>query len=117
AAGFAAVGAVIGHCFPLWLKFRGGKGVATLAGVCFGLAWPIGGFYALAWLGMLAIWRVSSLAGMTAAVAAPVAAYLTGWPQFAPFLAIIAALILWLHRANIGRLKNGTEPKVGGSNA
>ncbi|MDZ4307237.1 glycerol-3-phosphate 1-O-acyltransferase PlsY [Allopontixanthobacter sp.] len=113
AAGFAAVGAIIGHCFPLWLKFKGGKGVATLAGVCFGLAWPIGAFYALAWLGMLAIWRISSLAGMTAAVAAPVAAYLTGRGEFVPFLAAIAILILWLHRANIGRLKAGTEPKVG----
>lgn len=116
-AGFAAVGAVIGHCFPLWLKFKGGKGVATLAGVCFGLAWTIGAVYALAWLGMLAIWRISSLAGMTAAGAAPVAAYLTGWPEFVPFLAVIAILILWLHRTNIARLKAGTEPKVGGSKA
>lgn len=117
AVGFAAVGAIIGHCFPLWLKFKGGKGVATLAGVCFGIAWPIGAVYTLAWIGMLAIWRISSLAGMTAAVTAPVAAYLTGWPQFVPYLAVIAVLILWLHRANIGRLRAGTEPKVGGSKA
>lgn len=114
AAGFAAVGGVIGHCFPLWLKFKGGKGVATLAGVCFGLAWPIGAVYAAAWIGMLVIWRISSLAGMIAALAAPVAAYLTGWPEFVPFLVVIAVLILWLHRANIGRLKESTEPKVGG---
>lgn len=113
AAGSAAVGAVIGHCFPLWLKLKGGKGVATLAGVCFGLAWPIGLFYALAWIGMLAIWRISSLAGMTAAAAAPLAAYLTGWPEFVPYLIGIAVLILFLHRANIGRLIAGAEPKVG----
>jgi len=117
AVGFAAAGAVIGHCFPLWLKFKGGKGVATLAGVCFGLAWPIGAVYAFAWIGMLAIWRISSLAGMTAAVAAPAAAYLTGWPEFVPFLILITLLILWLHRANIGRLKAGMEPKIGGDKA
>ncbi len=117
AAGFAALGAIVGHCFPVWLRFKGGKGVATLAGVCFGIAWPIGAVYALAWIGMLAIWRISSLAGMAAAAAAPVAAYLTGWPQFVPFLIAIAALILWLHRANIARLKDGIEPKVGGGKA
>ena len=112
-AGFAAVGAVLGHCFPIWLKFRGGKGVATCAGVCFGLAWPIGLAYALAWIGMLLIWRISSLAGMVAAIAAPVIAYLTGWIVFVPFLIIIALLILYLHRANIARLLAGKEPRVG----
>lgn len=113
AAGFAAVGAVLGHCFPLWLKFRGGKGVATCAGVCFGLAWPIGLAYALAWIGMLLIWRISSLAGMVAAIAAPIIAFLTGWIVFVPFLVIIALLILYLHRANIARLLAGKEPRVG----
>jgi len=111
----AAFGAVVGHCFPVWLKFRGGKGVATLAGVCFGLAWPIGLAYALVWLGMLAITRISSLGGMSAAVAAPIAAWFTGHEGFAPVLAILAALVLYLHRANIGRLLSGTEPKVGRS--
>ncbi|MXP13866.1 glycerol-3-phosphate 1-O-acyltransferase PlsY [Altererythrobacter confluentis] len=113
--GFAALAAVIGHCFPVWLKFRGGKGVATLAGVCFGIAWPIGLVYAAVWIGLLALLRISSLAGMAAAVSAPVAALLTGYGQFAPYLAVIAALIMWLHRANISRLRAGTEPKVGGS--
>src|SRR5690606_35677266 len=58
AAGFAALGAVVGHCFPVWLKFKGGKGVATAAGVCFGLWWPIGAVYAAVWLGMLALVRI-----------------------------------------------------------
>jgi len=110
----AAGGAVIGHCFPVWLKFHGGKGVATTAGVCFGLGWPIGLAYAVVWLGVLAVLRISSLGGMLAAIAAPIAAWLTGYPQFAPVLAAIAVLIVWLHRANIARLRAGTEPKVGG---
>ncbi len=109
----AALGAVLGHCFPVWLKFKGGKGVATNAGVSFGLAWPIGLAYALVWIGVLAVARISSLAGMSAVVAAVVAAALFGYPQFVPVLVIIAALILWLHRANIGRLRRGEEPRVG----
>jgi glycerol-3-phosphate acyltransferase PlsY len=106
-------GAVIGHCFPVWLRFRGGKGVATLMGVCLGLAWPIGAVYAAVWIGMLALTRVSSLSGMSAAVAAPFAAIAFGHLEFAPTLAVLCALVLWLHRANIARLRRGTEPKVG----
>jgi acyl phosphate:glycerol-3-phosphate acyltransferase len=113
AAGFAALGAVLGHCFPVWLKFRGGKGVATLMGVALGLAWPIGLAYAVTWLGMLAITRVSSLSGMSAAVVAPLAALAIGRAELAPVLAALAVLVLWLHRANIARLRAGTEPKIG----
>ncbi|HMO67270.1 MAG TPA: glycerol-3-phosphate 1-O-acyltransferase PlsY [Novosphingobium sp.] len=109
----AAIGAVLGHCFPVWLGFRGGKGVATLMGVALGLGWPMGLAYAVAWLGMLAVTRISSLSGMTAAVVAPVAAWFTGHEAFAPPLALLAALVLWLHRENIARLRAGTEPKVG----
>jgi glycerol-3-phosphate acyltransferase PlsY len=112
--GWVALGAVIGHCFPVWLKFRGGKGVATTAGVCFGIAWPVGLAYAAVWLGMVALARISSLGGMCAAVAAPLAAYALGYHAIFPFLVAIAALVVWLHRANIGRLANGTEPKIGG---
>ena len=108
-----ALGAVLGHCFPVWLRFKGGKGVATNAGVCFGLGWPIGLTYALVWLGLLAVTRISSLAGMSAVVAAAIAAAIFGYPQFVPVLALIAAIILWLHRANIGRLMRGEEPRVG----
>ena len=111
--GMAALGAVVGHCFPVWLKFKGGKSVATTMGVTLGLAWPIGAVYAGVWLGMLAITRISSLSGMTAAVAAPVAALVLGKPELAPVLAAIAVIVLVLHRANIQRLLTGTEPRVG----
>ena len=111
--GWTALFAVIGHCFPVWLGFKGGKGVATNAGVCFGLAWPLGVVYAVVWLGMLTITRISSLAGMTAVVAAAIAAAVFGFPTFVKVLAIIAVLVLWLHRENIKRLMAGTEPKVG----
>ncbi|MET0588867.1 MAG: glycerol-3-phosphate acyltransferase, partial [Novosphingobium sp.] len=114
AVGFAALGAFLGHCFPVWLKFRGGKGVATLMGVSLGLAWPIGVTYALTWLVMLAVTRISSLAGMTAAIAAPLAAIMTGHGRFALVLAAMAAVVVFLHRANIARLCAGTEPRVGG---
>lgn len=113
AKAFAAGGAVLGHCFPVWLGFKGGKGVATNAGVAFGLAWPLGAVYALIWVSMLAIFRISSLAGMAAVVAAAAAAPLFGFPQFFPVLAAIAGLIVYLHRENIGRLMKGEEPKVG----
>jgi glycerol-3-phosphate acyltransferase PlsY len=115
AAAFAAGTAVLGHCFPVWLGFKGGKGVATNAGVAFGLAWPVGLAYAFVWLSVLAIFRISSLAGMAAVVAAAAAAPLFGYPQFFPVLAAIALLIIYLHRANIARLAKGEEPRVGGS--
>jgi len=115
-AGWVAVAAVLGHCFPIWLRFKGGKGVATAAGVCFGLAWQIGLAYALVWLALVALSRRSSLGGLSAAVAAPVAALAIGRSDLAPFLVAIAVLVIWLHRANIGRLANGTEPKIGGTN-
>ena len=113
--GWAALFAVIGHAFPVWLGFKGGKGVATNAGVSFALAWPIGVAYAVVWIGMLAITRISSLAGMSAVVAAAVAAFVLGVPTFAKVLAVIAVLVIWLHRENIKRLMAGTEPKIGGS--
>lgn len=113
AAGFAALGAVLGHCFPVWLKFRGGKGVATLMGVSLGLGWPIGLAYAVTWLGLLAISRISSLSGMSAAVVAPIAAWATGHAEFVPHLAALALLVVFLHRENIGRLRAGTEPRIG----
>ncbi|QYJ08585.1 glycerol-3-phosphate 1-O-acyltransferase PlsY [Qipengyuania flava] len=114
-AGWTALFAVIGHCFPVWLGFKGGKGVATNAGVAFGLAWPIGLAYAAVWIAMLAITRISSLAGMSAVVGAAIAAYALGEPTWWKVMTIIAVLVIWLHRENITRLMAGTEPKVGGS--
>lgn len=111
----AALGAILGHCFPVWLKFKGGKGVATNAGVAFGLAFPIGLTYAFAWIATLAIFRISSVAGMSAVVAAAAGAYFLDFAGFVPVLTIIALLIIYLHRANISRLLKGEEPKVGGS--
>ncbi|MCB2077327.1 MAG: glycerol-3-phosphate 1-O-acyltransferase PlsY [Novosphingobium sp.] len=115
AVALAAAGAFLGHCFPVWLKFRGGKGVATLMGVSLGLAWPIGAAYAITWLAMLAVTRISSLAGMTAALVAPFAAFVMGQLPFVPVLAVLALVVIVLHRANITRLIAGNEPRVGGS--
>lgn len=111
--GLVALAAVIGHCFPLWLRFKGGKGVATTMGVALGLAWPIGLVYAVVWLGMLALLRISSVGGMSAVVAAPLAAMAIGRSDYALVLAVIAALVIVLHRANIARLLAGTEPRIG----
>ena len=113
AAALAALGAVLGHCFPVWLRLKGGKGVATAAGVCFGLWWPIGLTYAAVWLSLLAITRISSLAGMSAALAAPIAATLLERWEFVPALWIVARIVVIQHRANIARLRAGAEPKIG----
>ncbi len=100
--------AVLGHCFPVWLGFKGGKGVATNAGVAFGLAWPIGLAYALVWLGVLAIFRISPrLPGWRRWLRPAAPRRYSDMPQFVPVLAAIAALIIWLHRANIARLAEG----------
>ncbi len=112
----AAIGALLGHCFPVWLGFRGGKGVATLLGVCLALAWPIGLAYIVVWIAMMRVSRISSVSGMSAAVTAPIAAGLIGQGRMAGVLAALAALVLWLHRANIARLRQGTEPRFGGGN-
>ncbi len=109
----AALAAVIGHCFPVWLRFNGGKGVATTMGVALALAWPIGLAYAAVWLGVLGLTRISSLGGLCAVLAAPLAAWASGYGAYAPVLAAITLLVFWLHRANIARLLAGTEPRIG----
>lgn len=113
----AALAAFLGHCFPVWLKFRGGKGVATTAGIAFGLAWPVGLAYAATWIGLLLTARVSSVAGMSAAVVAPLAAVALGEREAALVLALIAAIILFQHRENMARLRAGTEPRIGSGKA
>lgn len=112
-AEIAAIGALLGHLWPVWLKFRGGKGVATLLGVMIGLYWPSALIYAAVWIGMLAITRYSSVAGMTAALAAPVGAAALGRFELALLYLGFALLVLWKHRANLDRLLDGSEPKVG----
>jgi glycerol-3-phosphate acyltransferase PlsY len=109
--------ALLGHCFPVWLNFRGGKGVATVLGVALGLAWPVGLVCLLAWVGMFKLSRISSVGGMSAGVAAPLAALALGHASMAPVLAALALLVLYQHRENIARLRAGTEPKVGAKKA
>lgn len=111
--GIAAVGAILGHCFPVWLRFNGGKGFATAAGVCLALSWPVMLICAAVWAGALAISRISSVSSMLSAITAPIAAWLLGLPAVVPVMAVIAAIVLVQHRANIARLRAGTEPRVG----
>ena len=109
----AGAAAVIGHCYPVWLNFRGGKGVATMLGLALALAWPVGAVFAAVWLGTVLVSRISSLGGMAGAVSAPLAALAFGFPVYAVGLAGLAVLLLWRHRENIARLRAGTEPRVG----
>jgi glycerol-3-phosphate acyltransferase PlsY len=110
----AAAGAIVGHLYPVWLKLHGGKGVATLFGVLLGLQfWWGAAVYAVVWLLLLLTFRISSVAGMTAAVSAPVTAAVLNDDALLPMLLGFALLILWKHRENILRLKKGTEPRIG----
>ncbi len=111
----AAAGAFFGHLYPVWLNFIGGKGVATLAGIMFGLFWQGGVVYAVAWIGALVIFRISAVAGLLAAAAAPLAAYWFGRMDLLAMLITCALLVFWKHRTNIERLMNGTEPRIGKS--
>jgi glycerol-3-phosphate acyltransferase PlsY len=109
----AAAGAMIGHLYPVWLKFRGGKGAATFLGVLIPLLPVAAVIYAAIWLTLLLTIRISSVAGMTAAVSAPISAAILGERILLPMLLGFALLILWKHRKNILRLRKGTEPRIG----
>ena len=109
----AAAGAFFGHCYPVWLGFKGGKGVATLMGIVLALHWPSGLVFAGVWLGLLALVRISSVAGIAAAVSAPVSAAWFGRFDIVLLLLALALVVLWKHRANVERLLAGTEPRVG----
>jgi len=108
----AAAGAFIGHLYPVWLKFRGGKGAATLLGVLIALLWPAAIVYAVVWILLLLTFRISSVGGMSAAISAPITAFVLHSTYF-PMLLGFAVLVLWKHRENILRLVKGTEPRVG----
>jgi len=112
---FAAAGALIGHLYPVWLRFKGGKGVATLLGILIALLPVAAMIYALVWLGLLLAVRISSVAGMAAAVSAPLSAALLGAEYCFPMLLGFALLVIWKHRSNIVRLRAGTEPRIGKS--
>ena len=109
----AAIFAFLGHLFPVWLGFKGGKGVATLIGVVAVLLWQAALIVAAVWILALLVTRYSSVGGMAAGVAAPIAAFFLQRVDLAVLFLGFALLILWKHRANIGRLFRGTEPKVG----
>jgi glycerol-3-phosphate acyltransferase PlsY len=109
----AGLGAFLGHLFPVWLGFKGGKGVATYIGVLAGAFWPGAIVFCAIWLGMAAVTRYSSLSAVTASVATPLALFALDAVPAAMLAAIMTALLLWKHRANIRRLAAGEEPKIG----
>ena len=110
---FAATGALIGHLYPVWLRFNGGKGVATLLGILIPLL-PIAALvYAVVWLAALLLVRISSVAGIAAAVSAPVTAAVLGDEYYFRMLLGFALLVIWKHRTNLFRLRAGTEPRIG----
>jgi glycerol-3-phosphate acyltransferase PlsY len=108
--------AFIGHLFPVWLRFKGGKGVATFFGTLLAAAWPVGLLAGATWLLMAAIFRMSSLAGLTAALLAPLFVFLVHRPPPIAVLAAVMAILIYLrHIPNIRRLLKGEEPRIGGS--
>jgi glycerol-3-phosphate acyltransferase PlsY len=113
AAVCAGLGAFLGHVFPVWLNFKGGKGVATYLGVLIGLVWQAAAVFVLVWIAVAATTRISSLAAMIASVAAPIAVYAWGSPALAAAAAFMAAVILIKHRSNICRLLSGKELRIG----
>jgi glycerol-3-phosphate acyltransferase PlsY len=111
----AALGALLGHVFPVWLKFKGGKGVATYIGLLIGLAWPAAIVFCLIWLAVAALTRYSSLAGLLASAPMPFAVWLIADGRTAILFALLTVLLWIMHRANIARLLEGTESKIGRS--
>lgn len=115
AAMLAAVGAFLGHCFPVWLGFKGGKGVAVMIGSLLSLAWPVGLIFCAVWLLIAFTRKISSLAALTAAATAPIFAYVvTGSTHLTLTVLGLALLLFFQHRENIGRLLSGTESTIGG---
>lgn len=109
----AGLGAFLGHLFPVWLKFNGGKGVATYLGVALGLAWPGALVFAVVWLGTAAITRYSSGAALAASAATPIALWAMGRSQPAELFAALAVMLWFRHKLNIERLMAGTESRIG----
>ena len=114
AAQLAGLAAFLGHLFPVWLKFRGGKGVATFLGTLIALAWPVGLAACATWAVIAALFRFSSLAALAAAGMAPLWALALGRADMTLLALALAALVFVRHRANIARLRAGTEPRIGG---
>ena len=109
----AGLGAFLGHLFPVWLKFRGGKGVATYIGILLGLFWPAALLFCVVWLLIAVITRYSSLSALIASLAAPIFLWSLGHVALAALFALLTLLVFYAHRANISRLLAGTEGKIG----
>ena len=109
----AGLAAMAGHIFPIWLDFKGGKGVATSLGVLFALFWPLGLIFIALWLALAFVFRMSSVAGLATSALTPLWAYLLGCSTELILSTVIIAVVIWImHRANIGRLMKGEEPKI-----
>lgn len=113
AAMFGALGAFLGHLFPVWLKFKGGKGVATFLGVTLSLYWPVGLLVAATWLSAALIWRISSLSALIGAALSSVFMLLFGLNAYAVLTLVLTVFIFIMHRENIARLLKGDEPRIG----
>ena len=113
AAMLAAIGAFLGHCFPAWLNFKGGKGVAVMIGSLLALSWPVGLIFCAVWLIIAFAQKMSSLAALTAAATAPIFAFVVVNEWLAGAVAVMAILLFFQHRTNVARLMAGTEPRIG----
>ena len=113
AATLAALGAFLGHIAPVWLQFRGGKGVATFLGSLLALHWPTGLIFCAVWLTAAKIWRFSSLSALLASLAAPIALWSFGRGEQGLVIALMSAILWWKHRENISRLLAGEESRIG----
>lgn len=109
----AGLAAMIGHCYPVWLRFAGGKGVATFLGIALALAWPVGIGCCLAWLAGAFTTRISSMGALVSSLASVPLAVVLGAADAVALCAVLAAIIYWRHRGNIARIKAGTEPRIG----
>jgi len=113
AAMLAGLGAFLGHLFPVWLQFRGGKGVATYIGVLLGLFWPAAAMFGAIWIATAFTSRYSSLSALVASFVTPIFLWFFGHPALASLFAVLTLLLFWTHRENIRRLQTGTEGKIG----
>jgi glycerol-3-phosphate acyltransferase PlsY len=117
AAQVAALAAMLGHCYPIWLNFKGGKGVATFLGVLLALAWPVGLACCLAWLIGVLVTRISSMGAIAAASTSTFFLVILGYGNAFVLGVLLTLLIFWRHRENIKRIKEGQEPKIGAKKA
>lgn len=113
AAQIAGLMAFVGHCFPIWLRFQGGKGVATFLGLMLALFWPVGIACCLTWLATAVVSRISSLSALVASASSVIWVILLGRPELLAACVVLACLIFWRHKANIARIVSGKEPRIG----